>query len=47
MMNRVRAGSRAVAAAFLVCLLALGSQVAFADLSGPGAPPPPPPGSKG
>jgi hypothetical protein len=46
-MNRIRSGSRIVAVSMLICLMALMSRVAFADLSGPGAPPPPPPGSKG
>ena len=46
-MNRIRTGSRGIATALLVCMLALLSHVALADLSGPGAPPPPPPGSKG
>jgi len=46
-MNRMRIGSRGIATTLIVCILALVSRVAFADLSGPGAPPPPPPGSKG
>lgn len=46
-MNRMSHGLKWLFTASLICVCAMVSQVAFADLSGPGAPPPPPPGSKG
>lgn len=46
-MNNIRTRSRVIASVLLVCILTMFAHIAYADLSGPGAPPPPPPGSKG